>query len=87
MAPESYLTIGEFERALEKQTRLIMAGFGSTNTLLHAHGERLAAVETKLSERTVSAASGMTKKEGVGWSTAVAGGIWLVLEAVKTWVK
>lgn len=87
MAPESYLTIGEFERALEKQTRLIMAGFGNTNTLLHAHGERLAALETKLSERTVSASSGLSKKGAAGWSSAIAGGLWLVLEAIKTWAK
>lgn len=83
MPHESPLTIGEFERATDRQTKLFMTEFGRVHTRLDGLGDRTAAVETRLDERAPR-----SMKAKAGWSTVAAGvGIIFAKFAEKLWTK
>lgn len=86
--PEStYLTTGEFERAQRQQTSILLAELRDIKRVQGSHGSRLAAVETKIDERSVSDPTRMTRKAASGWGGAAAGVVLLVVEMVKAWMK
>ncbi len=77
-----YLRVGEFERAMARLERAVTSGYDRIETKVDEYGERIVRLESvERSERTSS-----TKKT-VGWSSAVAGGIMILVEAIKAYAK
>ena len=84
MPPESFLTVGEFTRAQQTQTTLLLNEFGHIRETLEDYHKRLSTVETQVSERT-NAASAESRKHAVKWGSVVAGGIVTISKIGEHW--
>lgn len=84
MAPETYLTVGEFTRAQQAQTAVLLNEFGHIRETLEDYGKRISTVETQVNERT-SAASVESRKHAVKWGSVVAGGIVTISKIGEHW--
>lgn len=86
MAPESYLTVGEFERAQRQQTALFLTHMSSISNKQDETNRVVAALATKIDERTTKHQKD-AKKTASGWAAAVAAAFMLIIEALKAWAK
>jgi hypothetical protein len=77
-----YLRVAEFERAMQRLERAVTSGYDRIETKVDNYGERIVKLENiDRSERKTS-----TKKT-VGWSSAAAGVVMLLVEAIKAYAK
>ena len=86
MAPESYLTTGEFNRSIDRVVLTLNAGINHLDSKLDDHTTRIASLETKMdSLSTVDKKK--ARNSASGWSAAVAGVMIGAFEIVKLLVK